>query len=59
MHKKCDWPKNILLIKNPQFLSNQADIKGHDDRLIFDDNKFNHNQKLLLIQFILIYFKII
>ena len=22
MHKKCDWPKNMLLLKNPQFLPN-------------------------------------
>ena len=22
MHNKCDWPKNMLLLKNPQFLPN-------------------------------------
>ena len=26
MQKKLDWLKNWLLVKNPQFLSNQADI---------------------------------
>ena len=25
-HKKWDWLENLLLVKNPQFLSNQADI---------------------------------
>ena len=26
MKKKLEWLKNWLLVKNPQFLSNQADI---------------------------------
>ena len=28
MQKKLDWLKNWLLVKNPQFLSNQADIQA-------------------------------
>ena len=28
MQKKLDWLKIWLLVKNPQFLSNQADIQG-------------------------------
>ena len=28
MQKKSDWLKNWLLVKNPQFLSNQADIQA-------------------------------
>ena len=27
MQKKLDWLKNWLLVKNPQFLSNQADVQ--------------------------------
>ena len=29
MQKKLDWLKNWLLVKNPQFLSNQADIQAN------------------------------
>ena len=28
MQKKLDWLKNWPLVKNPQFLSNQADIQA-------------------------------
>ena len=28
MQKKLDWPKNRLLVKNPQFLSSQVDIQA-------------------------------
>ena len=28
MQKKVDWPKIRLIIKNPQFLHNQADIQA-------------------------------
>ena len=28
MHKNLDWLKNWPLVKNPQFLSNQADIQA-------------------------------
>ena len=28
MQKKLDWLKSLPLVKNPQFLSNQADIQA-------------------------------
>ena len=30
MQKKLDWLKNWLLVKNPQFLSNQATLPTHE-----------------------------
>ena len=44
MQKKLDWLKIWLLVKNPQFLSNQADIPATSptDELVIS-TKFHNN----------------
>ena len=54
MHKKCNWPKNMLLLKNPQFLPNHYETWSKlDTQELLILAKF-HNDWLKIVDFLLI-----
>ena len=52
--KKVDWPKTVLLIKNPQFWSNQAEIPATYSTLEMNIFTKFHKDWTTIVDFLLI-----